>query len=209
MNLHTTPSPGSTGIPSGPRPFRSLVIVMAVGLVIVLIALGVFLLTRDDSKSELAATTPTTATVPTTAAPDPEAAAKAEIIEAYTRSFQAFVAVASDPNGVPEDPRMTAHSTGNAHLAETATIFRLRRDGQVYTGSVEVHATVVELGIGTAIVSDCGIDRTATVDAKTGEVLSPPGTDGHAATAKLRRESGVWKVYEFNDEKRSCAPPVA
>ena len=41
-------------------------------------------------------------------------------------------------------------------------------------------------------------------------MLSPPGTEGHAATAKLRLDaSGVWKQYEFKDEKSSCVPPVS
>jgi hypothetical protein len=185
------------------------VIVVAVGLVIVVIGLALFLLTRDDSKSELATKTLTTAAAPTTAVPDLEAVAKAEVLDAYRRKVDAFVAVASDPAGLPEDPRMTEHSTGNAHFAETASIFRMRKDGEVFTGAVESHPTVAEMGVGTATVSDCGIDRTATIDIKTGKVLSPPGTEGRLATAKLRRESGVWKVYEFKDEKRSCVPPAS
>ena len=59
-----------------------------------------------------------------------------------------------------------------------------------------------------APLTDCGIDRTATVEVATGKVLSPPGTEGGLATVKLRRESGVWKVYEFKDEKRPCVPPA-
>ncbi len=208
MNRRTTlPSAGSTGNPPGPRPFRGLVMVVAVGFAILLIGAAVFVMTRDRGESPPATTTPTTPL--TTAAPDPEAAAKAEVIEAYTRSFDAFVAVASDPAGLPEDPRLTEHSTGHAHFAATASIFRLRKDGQVFTGAVEYHPTVVELGVATATVSDCGIDRTATVELATGRVLSPPGTEGGLATVKLRRESGVWKVYEFKDEKRTCVPPAA
>ena len=62
----------------------------------------------------------------------------------------------------------------------------MRKDGEVFTGAIEYHPTVVELGIGTATVADSSIDRTATLEIATGRVLSPPGTeggrDGEAAT---------------------------
>ena len=162
-------------------------VVGAVGLAIVLIGVAVYLVTRDDAKSDLAATTPTTATAPTTVTPDPEAVAKAEVIDAYTKSSEAFVAVASDPAGLPEDPRLKEHSTGNAHFAATASIFRMRKDGEVFTGAVEYHPTVVELGIGTATVADCSIDRTATRRNRDWKGPEPPrdrgrARDGEAAT---------------------------
>lgn len=176
-----------------------------VGIVLVVliavVAIGLLLRSGKDA-------TPPNPMPPSTTA-DPQAAVKAAVLDAYRQSFDAFVAVASDPAGKPDDPRLEQHKVGNALLAAQATILRLRRDGHVYRGSVEVHPTIVELGLDTATVQDCGIDRTSTIDLRTGQVVSPPGTEGSAATATFRLIEGIWKQNEFKDERRRCVPPGA
>ena len=62
---------------------------------------------------------------------------------------------------------------GNSLLVTQAGINRLRSDGHVFTGAVEMHPTVVELGAGTATVVDCGIDRTATSRDRDGRGAEP------------------------------------
>ena len=209
MSIRTTDrglaAPGS---PRGRRSSRW--IVLAVVVVLVVVAAAAALVWPDDQVSQQVGPAPTTSAVATTVAPDPEAATRAAILDAYRKAFDAFVAVASDPKATPEDPRLAEHKTGNALTAAQAGIFRLRTDGQIFTGTVELHPTVVEMGGGTAIVTDCAIDRTATVELKTGKIISPPGTEGHASTAKMRVDAaGVWKQYDFKDERRSCVPPVS
>lgn len=141
---------------------------------------------------------------------DPDAATKSAVIAAYRSSFDQFVAVASDPAGRPEDPRLAEHTVGNALAARQAFVFRLRKVGQKFTGAVELHPRVRELSAATATVADCNIDRTATVEVATGKVVSPPATEGSEVTAKLRLDaSGVWKQYDFTDEKRPCVPPAS
>ena len=170
-------------------------------LIVLIAAVAVGLLLRAGNDSTPPAPLPPSTTV------HPQAAAKAAVLDAYRESFEAFVTVASDPAGEPDDARLEQHKVGNALLAAQATILRLRRDGQVYRGSVEVHPAVVELGPDTATVQDCGIDRTSTIDLRTGQIVSPPGTEGSAATATFRLIEGVWKQNEFKDEKRRCVPP--
>ena len=146
-----------------------------------------------------------------TVATDPQAATKAAILDAYRQAFDAFLAVASDPAGSPEDPRLSQHKIGNALLGAQVTITRLRKDGHVYRGGVEVHPTVVELTADTAVVADCGIDTVSVVDARTGQVVTPPGPPdvGSAGTATYRLINGVWMQNTFKDEKRSCVPPAS
>jgi len=174
--------------------------------VVVLVAVALILWPGDDSANNVQ-TTPTSA-APVTPAPDPEAATRAAVLDGYQKAFDAFIAVASDPNARFDDLRLAETSMGDALLAKQAGIVRLRTDGLVFTGAVEMHPTVLEVGGGVATVEDCSIDRTATVELATGRVLSPPGTEGGLATAELRVDAlGVWKVNEFNDEGRSCVPP--
>jgi len=183
--------------------------VIVIGTVLAVVAVAV-LLWRGGTSGEKATTAPTTMAVPATAAPDPAAVAQAAVLDAYRKSFAEFVAVASDRNAGPDDPRLAGHTTGDALIASQAGILDLRVSGKVFTGDVETHPTVVELGGGLATVADCGVDRTATVELATGKVLSPPGSEGGAATAKLRVDAeGVWKVYDFKDERRPCVPPAS
>lgn len=212
MNLRTTTLPSGPGQPRSPRsPWsgRTGPIAMLLGVVIAVAVVVAMLWPSGDSGKE-ATTAPTSVAVPATAAPDPTAVAEAAVLDAYRKGFEAYVAVASDPNAGPDDPRLAEFKSGDALIAAQESIAKLRKDGQVFTGAVEVHPTVVELGGGRAIVADCGIDGTATVELATGRVLSPPSTEGHAATIELRLDaSGAWRQHEFKDERRSCVPPVS
>jgi hypothetical protein len=178
-------------------------LLVAIGVVVAMI---IVVTKGDDSTGVDAGTTPVGEAPAPTSPADPQAATKAAVLDAYRQSSEAFLAVGMDPNGKPEDPRLKEHATGPALLAAQRSIFGLRNNGKVYQGTVEFHPVVVELGPSTATVQDCSIDRTATVVLATGEVTSPPGSEGGLATAHLRLEDGVWKVYEFKDEKRPCEP---
>ena len=205
MRQATSPTRPLRGGSDRPRRVPTRLIVVLAGLLIAAVVASILVFSRDDSGSRNPSGQPSTQ--PSTTAADPEATARAAVLDAYRKSFEQFVEVASDPNAPPDDARLAEHTTGNALIARQAGIFRLRTDGQVFTGSIELHPTVVELGGGTATVADCNIDRTSTVDIATGKVLSPPATEGAAVTSKLRVDaSGVWKQYEFKDEKRTCVP---
>ena len=140
---------------------------------------------------------------------DPEEATKAEIVEAYRQSYEAFVAVGSDPNGQPDDPRLAQHKRGTALAAAQLTIRKWRADGHVMeVTQLELNPRVVELGPDTAVVEDCNIDVSALVDEDTGEVIepaAPPEPELVLATYELFR--GVWMQNGFKDPEGSCTPP--
>jgi hypothetical protein len=153
---------------------------------------------------------PSVPTAPTTAV-DPQAATKSAILDAYRQSYDAVVAVASDPAGSPDDPRLSQHKIGSALLGAQVGIAQLRKAGHVGRGTVEVHPVVIELTADSAVVTDCALDGAYEVDVRTGVVVTPPGPPdvGSASTATFRLINGVWMENTFKDEKRSCALPAA
>ena len=140
---------------------------------------------------------------------DPQAATKAEIIAIYRKAWEAYVAVASDPNGQPEDPRLGEHTVGNALLASQLSIRKWRAEGHVLdVERLELHPEVVELGRDTAVIEDCSIDVSGLVDAETGEVVTSSGPpEATLSTATFRLVDGVWMQNGFTDRKQTCVPP--
>ncbi len=213
MNLRTAP----TVVLPGDAPRRNRTTIVLVVLVLMCLAAAAVVvvnLTKGDSSAATKATG-NPAPTPSAAAPttvfDPQAATKAAIVDAYRQSFEAVVAVASDPNGSPDDPRLSQHTIGNALLASQNSIIRLRKAGHVGGGTVEVHPSVTELTATTATVVDCSADMAFVVDAKSGQVVTPAGPAGvgSASTATFKLINGVWMENTFKDEKRSCALPVS
>ncbi len=213
MNIRTAPTVVLPG--DAPRRNRTtIVLVVLVLLCLAAAAVVVVNLTRGDSSAATKAngnpTGPPPGSAPTTVF-DPQAAAKAAIVDAYRQSFEAVVAVASEPNGSPDDPRLSQHKIGNALLGAQASITRLRKAGQVDRGTVQVHPAVTELTADTAAVQDCSADMAYVVDVRTGEVVTPAGPPGvgSASTATFKLINGVWMENTFKDEKRSCELPAS
>jgi hypothetical protein len=69
-------------------------------------------------------------------------------------------------------------------------------------------ATVKELVGNAAVVADCGFDRTATVDEKTGQVVQLAPTQRTLINAEVDLMDGVWKVTRFNIVRVGCAASV-
>lgn len=212
VDLVQTP-PRAPGMPPDrPRRSRGPVIALLVLIIGALVAIGVLLAAGDDEPSSGPVSTGTSAPAVTgITTVDPQAAVKAAILDAYRQSTDAFVAVASDPNGKPTDPRLEEHKIGNALLASQVTIDRLRKAGHVFRGTIEVHPVVSELTAETAVVQDCGLDRVGVFSAATGEVVTPvdnpPMPSLARATYKLI--NGVWMQNGFKDLKQQCAPPAS
>lgn len=209
VNVQSPPKlPPPTGLPPRPRYSRKLVAALVLVIVGALVGIGV-LLSVDDNSSSTSAPLPTSEPgIGTPSTADPDADTKAAIIAAYRQSFDAFIAVASDPNGQPTDPRLEEHTVGNALLASQASIDRLRKAGHVYRGTIELHPVVVELTTDTAVVEDCNIDRLSVVHAVTGEVITrgDPEPNGSLARATYRLVGGVWMQDGFKDLKQPCVP---
>jgi hypothetical protein len=140
---------------------------------------------------------------------DPEATIKAEIVAAYHQSFDAFVAVASDPTGQPDDPRLAEHTKGTALAASELSIRKWRAEGHVLEVTQLVrNPQVIELGPDTAVVEDCGIDVSALVDETTGEVIEPSGpAEAKLTTATYVLFDSVWMQNSFKPSGRPCVPP--
>lgn len=212
VDLVQTPPRAPGTPPDRPRRSRRPVIALLVLIIGALVAIGVLMAVGDDEPSSGPVSTGTS-TPPVTGLTtiDPQAAVKTAILDAYRQSTDAFVAVASEPNGKPTDPRLEEHKIGNALLASQVTIDRLRKAGHVFRGTIEVHPVVIELTAETAVVQDCGLDRVGVFSAATGEVVTPvddpPMPSLARATYKLI--NGVWMQNGFKDLKLQCAPPAS
>ncbi len=208
VDLRTRPNPPP---PSPYRRSRGPLIALVV-LAVIGVGVVVFLVANSDDEAPPAELATTPSAVPTTGPAttlDPDAATKAEIIEAYRQSYDAFVAVASDPSGDPEDPRLEEHKVGNALLATQLGIRKLRDDGHVLVVTQnERNPRVVELGPDTAVVEDCGIDVSGVADAETGEIVVPAGpAEGRLVRSTYRVVDGVWKQNSFKATEQACVPP--
>jgi hypothetical protein len=211
MNIRTSTPARTT--PSGEPPrrpgSRAIVILVAV-LILAAGAVGAVLILSDDESDVGTTTQPTAAQVTTPTTVDAQAQARAAVIDAYKKSYAEFVAAAKEASPNPDDPRLARYSSGAALIAKQRSLADLRSKGQVLTGDIELHPSVVALTSDTATVVDCNIDRTARIDGRTGSTVVGAGTGAFgASSAKLRLEGGVWKVTDFTDEKRSCVPPAA
>ena len=202
---HPSPSPPPYSRTRG--PLIALVILGVIGLVAV--AVIVVNLLEDPAPVELG-TGPTVSTAPDAPSTpvDPKAATKAEIITAYREAWAAFVALASDPNGQPDDPRLAEHTVGNSLLAGQMSVRKLRDEGHVLdVKRMELHPKVVELGSDTAVIEDCSIDVSGVVEAETGEVIKAPGPpEPTLNTATFRLVDGEWMQNDFTDGKQACVP---
>jgi len=189
------------------RP-RGLTVALVAVVVAGLAAIGVLVAISDDEPTSTAplATGTSAPALTTPSTIDPQAAVRAEILAAYRQAFDAFVAVASDPNGQPTDARLEERKIGNALLASQVSIDRLRKAGNIYRGGIELHPVVVELTADTAVVEDCGIDHVEVVNATTGEVVTPADPEPAKARATYQLINGVWMQNGFKQLDLPCVP---
>ncbi len=210
--LRTAPRPPDIPAPP-PRPYRrsrgpffALVLLLIVGVAAVfLVVVG-----GEETPGDVPATdTSAPSTAEPSATSDPQASAKADIAATHRQAWEVFVAVAHDPNGQIDDPRLAQYKNGSALAAAQLAIRRLRSDGQVLQVTQhQLNPEVVELTAVSAVVEDCGIDVSGLVDADTGEVVVPAGPpEPSLVVATYELVDGVWMQNSFTDTKQSCVPP--
>lgn len=208
-----SPSPPPSPRQSRPRRPRGSVVALVVVIVIALAAIGVLVAISDDEPTRTGpvATGTSAPALTTPSTIDPQVAIKTAILDAYRQSTDTVIAVASDPNGDPFDPRLREHKIGNALLASQLSIDRLRKAGNVLKGTIEIHPTVVELTADTAVVEDCGVDRAGVFSAATGEVVTPVDDPpkGGLARATYKLIDGAWMQNGFKDLKQPCVPAAS
>lgn len=211
MNLRTsTPAPIMPG--EAPRRSRTGLVLVVVLAVLVAGVAAVAAFTRGGDGAVSTETTPQI-TAPAASAPtlppDPQAATKAAVIDAYRQSMDEYVTVGKDLNAKATDPRLAQHKTGTALTATQQALAARKSRGEVFRGTLTVHPTITDLQATKAILVDCNVDRLEVVEASTGRVVIPAGTEGYAATVEMVLDGGTWKVNNFKDEKRTCVPPAA
>jgi hypothetical protein len=66
-------------------------------------------------------------------------------------------------------------------------------------------ATVKQLVGIAAVVADCDLDQTATVDGKTGQIVEPAPNQRTLINAEVELMDGTWKVTRFSIVRVGCA----
>ncbi len=138
---------------------------------------------------------------------DPQAAAKAQVLDAYRGFWKAATAAEAHPGR--RHPELAKYATDKALAAEQATIVLYRQQGIVGRGEPKLNPEVlgISLGTGKAVIRDCldlsGVDA---VYRSTGESAIPPDQSRrHVATAKAALYNGRWLVTELvADRKQPC-----
>lgn len=211
MSLRTsTPAPIMPG--DAPRRSRTGVVLVVVLALLVAGVAAVVALSRggDDAVStETGPQVTTPAASAPTLPPDPQAATKAAVVEAYQLALDEYLAVGKDLSAKATDPRLAQHRTGTALLAIQQSLAARKSRGEVFRGTVTVHATITDLQSTKVTLVDCQVDRIEVVEASSGRVITPAGTEAYAATVEMVLEGGTWKINHLKDEKRTCVPPAA
>jgi hypothetical protein len=128
---------------------------------------------------------------------------EAEIVAAYEQSWRDFIRAGDPPD--PDAEFLTDHNTGEALTAGRNLLEQYAAEGVVVEGSYEFDAEVVELGDGTAVVEDCGLNQTRGVLAETGEVVDTSDDERDGLMADMVLEDEAWKVSSLTNDAEVCA----
>jgi hypothetical protein len=165
----------------------------ALGL-IVLVAVGAWLLGKfiaadDNSQSEA---TPTTATSPI----DPEAEVKAEIEDAYRAYLAMEERLLLAPN--PDDPEIPERATGPALEHFKKALARDIEKGQIIRVGPTSSQTILSIEVtgDQATLRACFVDESGLFDAATGDEIEPMHTGTEIDTTVLVRDGERWRVSE-------------
>ena len=134
MNIRTSSGPAPIRPGDPPRWSRVTVLVIVLGLLAAVAGVVVVVnLTRDSGAVSTAPTPTVTPSLP----PDPQAATKAAVIDAYTQSYRAIVVVGKEAAPSPEDPRLSEHASGPALIAKQRAIADINSRGLMFFGEAE------------------------------------------------------------------------
>lgn len=130
-------------------------------------------------------------------------ALEAEIVDAYEQSWLDFIRAGDPPD--PDAEFLPDHNTGDALTTSRNMLGTYRDEAIVLRGTYEFDAEVVEMGDGSAVVEDCGLNQVEEVRSTTGEVVEPFDDQRDGIVAELVLEEGAWKVTSLNDRTEVCA----
>lgn len=155
----------------------------------------------DDAAADGDDTTTTTADSTTTTEPDVTDDEEA-ILAAYDAQWADFIRASDPPD--PTADYLADHMTGKVLSTTIGEIEKFAAEGVGLRGEFDTRAEVIEMTDDTAVVAECGFDRTETYRLSTGEVISGFDEEPDTLTANMVLDDGTWKIDTFGSEQPEC-----
>lgn len=130
--------------------------------------------------------------------------AAADVIAAWNRYWQIYVAVGSEMR-LP-DARLAEVATGDELHALNTGFLAFRSQGQLIRGSVELAPKVVAVDEARATLSDCYASHVLRYSKATGQPLGREPSERSLVTVSMVLEGGSWKVAGIRHEGDGCTP---
>lgn len=127
---------------------------------------------------------------------------EADVVAAYEASWLNLLAAGDPPTA--DAPELAEHATGDALEGFRSTLASYAAEGIAFRGTIEFDARATQVGADTAVVEDCGLDRTELVVIATGEVAEDSDDARDGLVADLVLEDGAWKVSRLRDDPQVC-----
>jgi hypothetical protein len=162
----------------------------------------------DDDDASGGDTT-TTETTDTTAAPTTEATtttltAEEEVLSAYRSGANAVYAAYDPPN--PSHPDLLAYLSGDILARVQNLLTQYQSQGVSIVGTVQLSPTLLTMAGDTALVQDCFVDRSQSVNTTTREPVGQPSETVLHIEAHMERTDGTWKVVRQEELTDPCTP---
>lgn len=169
--------------------------------VVAVLAVAALATACGDDDDDSASTDTTDAESTTTE--DAQAAAEADVIEAYDAHWQDLLQAGDPPT--PDAPFLADHRTGAMLDQARDQLQQFQAEGVVLRGGYVTDPTVSELTDDHAVVRDCGLDQLQLVVPATGEVVRASDTERDGKVAELVLEGDAWKVMSLMDDEEACS----
>jgi hypothetical protein len=181
------------------------------GVLVSLLALGFLAAACDGGDDEAggdgASTTDpatTTADPTTTEATTTTLTPEDEVLTTYRAASQALNDAYDPPD--PNNAGLLAHFSGEALARAQSLLTQLQAQGVSYVGTVEVNPTLVSLVGDAAVIEDCYVDVSQTIQTSTrAPVGDPEQTVGHIES-HLERINGTWMIVREQELTETCTP---
>ena len=139
----------------------------------------------------------TTANTSTTVSRD------AEVIAAWRRYWDVYIAVGGDVH-MP-DARLATVASGDELKALGASFLSAQASGQVLRGSIDLDPRVVTIASSESVLRDCYMSHIVVVDRTTGSPVGAQRGERTLVTATLVRQDGKWLVASIRHDGDGCS----
>jgi hypothetical protein len=155
--------------------------------------------TSSTSAAPTTSILPSSTSVPLSTIPT----AASAVLDAYRAAWAATEKAGADAD--PLDPGLKATMVDPLLHEIQGYLVEDNQDGEVGSGSIQLHPHVVSISATSAVVEDCSYSNDFLIYKKTGKQVPPvskPESDGVRAT--LVREVSTWKVSQRVITEGSC-----